>query len=70
MDNPKRTFGKAIRELREKQELSQAELSTRTGIHRNYLSDVERGERNLSLMNIVALAKGLKTRPAELFRGF
>jgi transcriptional regulator with XRE-family HTH domain len=67
--NPKATFGKTIRELRQKQELSQSQLAMRSGMHRNYVGSVERGERNLSLLNIHALARALRTRPAKLFKG-
>lgn len=66
--NPKTIFGNTIRELRLKLELSQAELAIRAGLHRNYIGGIERGERNVSLINIQALARALQTRPGKLFQ--
>jgi transcriptional regulator with XRE-family HTH domain len=60
-------FGDAVRVRREALGLTQEELADRAGIHRTYLSDVERGTRNLSLVNIERLATGLSVRMAELF---
>lgn len=52
-------FGKHIRRLRQNLGISQEELSFRSGLHRNYISDSERGQRNLSLKALNSLAKGL-----------
>jgi transcriptional regulator with XRE-family HTH domain len=60
-------FGQTVRKLRQKRGLSQEELAARAHLHRNYLSDTERGRRNISLMNILALAKALGVKPAKLF---
>lgn len=60
-------FGDAIRICREERHLTQEELAHRAGIHRTYLSDVERGSRNVSLINVERLAKGLAMKIAELF---
>lgn len=62
-------FGRAIRRLREEQEINQEEAAERCGLHRTYYSGVERGVRNVSLVNIEKVAKGLKTSLPDLFRG-
>jgi transcriptional regulator with XRE-family HTH domain len=61
-------FGDAVRKRREDLGLTQEDLAGRAGIHRTYLSDVERGSRNVSLVNIERLAAALSLRPSELFQ--
>ena len=63
----RKLFGKKLRDLRKKNELSQEELGFRAGIHRTYVGAVERGEQNVSIDNIDKLAKALKISPEELF---
>lgn len=60
-------FGRAIRRIREEQEINQEEAAERCGLHRTYYSGIERGVRNVSLVNIEKVAKGLKTPLPELF---
>lgn len=50
-------FGRAIRRIREEQEINQEEAAERCGLHRTYYSGVERGVRNVSLVNVEKLAK-------------
>lgn len=61
-------FGFAVRSRREELGLTQEDLAEAAGIHRTYLSDVERGSRNLSLLNIERLGEALDLPLAELFR--
>ena len=61
-------YGRAIRRIREEQEINQEEAAERCGLHRTYYSGVERGVRNVSLVNIEKVAKGLKTALPDLFR--
>ncbi|MFQ5801330.1 MAG: helix-turn-helix domain-containing protein [Candidatus Methylomirabilales bacterium] len=62
-------FGKAVRARRLALGLSQEELADRAGLDRTYVSGVERGRRNITLLNIHALARALETSPAALLKG-
>ena len=61
-------FGRAIRRIRAEQKINQEEAAERCGVHRTYYSGVERGVRNISLVNIEKIAKGLRTSLPDLFR--
>jgi transcriptional regulator with XRE-family HTH domain len=61
-------FGRAIRRVREEQGINQEEAAERCGLHRTYYSGIERGIRNVSIVNIEKVARGLKTPLPELFR--
>jgi transcriptional regulator with XRE-family HTH domain len=61
-------FGFAVRSQRETLGLTQEELAEKAGIHRTYLADIERGKRNLALINIERLAAALSLSLSELFR--
>jgi len=50
------------------QGLSQEELAERAGVHRTYVSSLERGQRNVGLDNVFALAAALKVQPAALLQ--
>jgi transcriptional regulator with XRE-family HTH domain len=60
-------FGDAIRAIRKEQGVSQEAFALKCGLDRSYYGAVERGERNVSLTNIVRIAEALKTRPGALF---
>jgi len=61
-------FGRAIRRIREEQKINQEEAAERCRLHWTYYSGVERGVRNVSLVNIEKLARRLKKSLPELFR--
>jgi len=60
-------FGYAVKVRRDELGLTQEELAHKAAIHRTYLSDIERGTRNVSLLNIELLAKALEVSMADLF---
>ena len=62
-----RRFGARVREEREQAGLSQENLATRARLNRTYLGSVERGERNISLINIHKLAEALAVSVKDLF---
>lgn len=61
-------FGRRIKELRLLQNISQEELGFRCQLSKNYVSDVERGTRNVSLKVIEKFAIGLKVPVYFLFK--
>lgn len=61
------TLGASIRARRKSLGLSQEELGFRSGLHRTYVADLERGSRNPSLESIAKLAKALELSLADLF---
>lgn len=60
-------FGARVRELRRGQKLSQEELALACGLDRTYVGSVERGERNISLVNIQRIALALDVPVKALF---
>jgi transcriptional regulator with XRE-family HTH domain len=63
----KLVIGRNIQVLRRKAGLSQADLSDRCGIYRTYLSRIESGDANPSLIVLVALADSLGVKPESFF---
>lgn len=59
-------FGKRVREERIKRGLSQEQLAELANVHRTYIGMIERGEKNISLLNIERIAEALKTSVSEL----
>lgn len=62
-------FGKALRHRREKLGVSQETFADMCGLDRTYVGGIERGERNVALVNIEKIAKALRISVSELFRG-
>jgi transcriptional regulator with XRE-family HTH domain len=60
-------FGACVREHRERLQISQEELGSRSGLDRSYVGGVERGTRNISLLNMSKLALALRVPLADLF---
>lgn len=60
-------FGKAVRRRRRELDISQEELAERSGLHRTYISSVERGERSPTLDSIYQISKALDIKIVELF---
>ncbi|MDD3119812.1 MAG: helix-turn-helix transcriptional regulator [Candidatus Gracilibacteria bacterium] len=60
-------FGEKIRILRNERNLSQESLGFKAKLHRTYIGNVERGEKNLTLENIEKLSKALNITLNELF---
>jgi CheY-like chemotaxis protein/DNA-binding XRE family transcriptional regulator len=63
----KKTFGSSVKTWRKRLGISQEELAERADLHRTYVSDVERGARNLSLESITRVARALRISVADLF---
>jgi transcriptional regulator with XRE-family HTH domain len=62
----KMLVGQRVRALRTKRGWSQEELGFECGLHRNYIGGIERGERNVAVVNLARLAKALGVRPRDL----
>jgi transcriptional regulator with XRE-family HTH domain len=60
-------LGDRIRKLRKARGWTQAEMAERVGIDRSFLADVERGKRNVSVLNLELIAHGFKISLAQLF---
>jgi len=69
MQGIEKGFGERVRRLRLKNGWTQDEFADISGFHRAYIGTVERGETNISLKNVQILAKALKVKMTELFRG-
>ncbi len=63
----KQIVGKRVRELRNKIGISQEELADIAELDRTYITSVERGKRNISIVNVEKLAKALQVSLAEFF---
>jgi transcriptional regulator with XRE-family HTH domain len=59
-------FGDALRQLRKERGISQEGLALKSGLNRGYYGDVERGERNIALANILKIADALQIPASEI----
>jgi len=62
-------FGVRVRELRAARGFSQESFAAHCGLDRTYVGGIERGERNLALRNIEAIAKALDVTMSDLMKG-
>jgi transcriptional regulator with XRE-family HTH domain len=69
MEDIRLRFGKAVRKKRNKLGVSQEEFADICELDRTYIGGIERGERNVALVNIEKIAKALKISLPEIFRG-
>lgn len=69
MNNIKTLLGENIKKHRLDNSLSQEQLAEMCSLHRTYIGSVERGERNISLENIVLISRALGTTPSILLQG-
>jgi len=69
MENIRVRFGKALRQRRNKLGVSQEAFADMCELDRTYIGGIERGERNVALVNIEKIAKTLRVSISELFKG-
>ncbi len=62
-------FGDRVQSLRNQAGISQEKLAEMAKMHRTYISGIERGERNVSLINIMRLASALNVSVSKLTKG-
>ena len=68
MPDIRRRLGERIRTLRTQRSFSQESFAHECGFHRTYIGAVERGEKNISILNLEVIAKKLKVTVSDLFR--
>lgn len=62
-----RSLGQRLRQYRLDRQWTQAELARRCELHRTFVGSVERGERNISILNLRLIARVLRVSLADLF---
>ena len=60
-------FGRKVRKLRVQRGWTQVDMAEKLGLDRSYLADVERGKRNISILNLDVIAKGFGLSLSRLF---
>ena len=69
MPDIRERFGRRLRTLRKKEGLTQVELADYLGLRRTYVSEIESGKRNVSLVTLEVIARGFKMSVSQLMRG-
>lgn len=64
--SPAHRFGTEVRKCREGRSLSQEQLAERAGVHRTFVGRIERGETNITLQNILRIARALGIKASRL----
>jgi len=67
MKDIRKLYGERLKAFRKKKGLSQEDLGFKSSLHRTYISEVERGHRNISIVNIAKIAKALDLSIKEFF---
>ena len=67
--DPRERFGRQVRGYRKAKDWSQEKLAAETGLDRTYIGGVERGQRNIALLNIHKIADALGIQVQKLFKG-
>lgn len=67
-EDPLPLFGERVIELRKRLNWSQEKLAHETGLARSYVGGIERGQRNVSLVNICIIAASLGVEPSEMLK--
>ncbi len=67
MKDIRKSYGEHLKAFRKKKGLSQEDLAFKSTIHRTYISEVERGRRNISIVNIAKIAKALNLSIKDFF---
>lgn len=67
-DDSQKNFGQVVREMRTEKGLSQEAFADLCGLDRTYIGGVERGERNISIMNISKIASALGVNISDIFK--
>jgi transcriptional regulator with XRE-family HTH domain len=66
-DRRLKALGQAIRDVRKSRSVSQEALAHNAGIDRSHMGKIERGERNVTALNLLRVAKALGVQPSEIF---
>lgn len=67
MKDIRKLYGERLKAFRKKKGLSQEDLGFKSSLHRTYISEVERGRRNISIVNIAKIAKALGRNIKDFF---